>query len=84
MRLREEEDLYRKATYKRYKKIRAFSIPHQSALERMVLEDYATAKKYMVERETFEAEIRDYERIVRSERAKERREEREIERLRKL
>jgi hypothetical protein len=83
MRLREEEEMFRKQDYKRYKELRALPLTHAKAIERMVLDDYGTGKAYMIDKEDLEWAVSAYKRIVKAERAKERKEEREIERLRR-
>ncbi|MFA5434342.1 MAG: hypothetical protein WC319_15970 [Candidatus Paceibacterota bacterium] len=84
MKLREDEELLRRDDYKRYKELRALPLSHAKAIERMVLDDYGVSRTWSIDREEFEWAVNAYKRIVKAERAKERKEEREIERLRRL
>lgn len=81
MKLREDEELLRRADYNRYKKLRALPLSHAKAIERMVMDDYRVSRVWMIDREEFESAVNEYRRIVKAERAKERKEEREIERM---
>ena len=84
MKLRDDEELLRRDDYKRYKELRALPLSHAKAIEMMVLSDYGVSRTWSIDREEFEWAVNAYKRIVKAERAKERKEEREIERLRRL
>jgi len=82
MRLREEEELYRMAIYKDYVLYRGLPLRHCEAVERLAKESLNISQTWMVDKCEWNSAVSDINRIVKSEQAKKRKAEREVEALR--